>query len=1424
MRDEVRLRHRVATSRRLRQSASLDNDVAETSVMQCLNPRCSSLGTQTHSLHTFNSRQLCHPKLLLPLLPQVRYLNERIVELFIAEGKGVIELHRILHPCVPRQTQAKVESVVLTDGLPRHRVTARDLVDRTPFSVYGTFDGSIALVKSACTTEESRIDVTHLWKGENPVIAIEVNQLDNALLSAIDFQCVTAQSSLFVLDLVSQSRISLEPRQVFAAVANTNMLDTCWLWDHPSRLLLSTSDCIRLFDIRCPGRTEQALFLDRPVTHMASNRYRTHVFAAFNGEEIHIYDGRQLFGPIQQIKVPSGGYGVLNSMRWNPYMPYELLLHFRDSPKILRCSAQELAFDPFRRRVFDTVTSEDVFSMEQISEGGIAPDVACDRRKMYENVDSYYTLLSYGEMYDKCKRDSDAAMPMCWSTPASEKLMFDGLFSADVNEVFDEQPLKLNKPRRSSVTIEVDLVSTRRSTIRRISSDTRLIWKPAESDLQKRSQALVQNPTPSACCDSPAKLLRTKSCQISTAMSPSPLLNGMLMERANANLIGRLSRSQDNLSEVCGVSCRSVFLAKMRRKSSSCSVLELQVGESGVDNDLTPVPDPGLTQLTAERWQNCIEISNSEIAENAPSVRDGDAKEELRRVCEDHKQELSRIFRRLGGNKVDGTSICMKKRVENALSIKFSTTKEKFSPPSVMRFARSSVRNSITGRKLDDGHRIKLPRKLYSFDVAPVGYSGLLCLMEEGSDRSKLVFTPFIAGDEGFLVKPELLKVLEEIRIWESYDAVSNHLYQAMRYRLFYGMDKIAEQNVLLSMLESLAEHVPRRWMLWLLCSARKQPTYQESIETSDFEESATDGDDPSGAEKNSADGALCYPRPAVCVKGVPGILQLCTLEAESDVTWQSCDSIHFTFLKIARSPVRRLILDPYCLPVTEERIVSDEKFAAGTDILKQIPVIYLHLINGDTVRFIEYTLFLRGKLGEPVYADNPCSFLNAFYFFSTVLSRYVNKISCASNKSSPTYTARRLRLIDRIEEFIKEHRDSPTLNPLFIPMLLLIHGELTCAHPETFTKVVLANEAMPIGLRIAWCVNLLDSKRMKEALHILFQQSTGLDRLPFVGLGRHPDSLQVLSEFLYTTQDCQVFSHLLVAGRCFEEDGPLVEERESDDNSKSDVDDDSMRDRCLSNVPTLYTMFPKSYMHVKSDFPDLLHLARAEFCRYSFILQRMERYCFRRKLMNLVPQICWPEFKTTVDISCIFCGSSYEVALRNAETSLNDQLSQVRARSSVTRTPSNRSSATLNNISSSTLSLPLTSGGTSDSESTLSSSIVNSAAESYYDYNGVDGGTEAEIKRPPDSACPQCRKSYPRCALCGLSYGTPVNDYDHPAGTFSMMFSTCLMCSHGGHSKHVISWFEKENECPVLGCDCRCLYLENGIGRIREQRIMTLF
>ncbi|KAJ1348742.1 hypothetical protein KIN20_004115, partial [Parelaphostrongylus tenuis] len=743
---------------------------------------------------------------------------------------------------------------------------------------------------------------------------------------------------------------------------------------------------------------------------------------------------------------------------------------------------------------------------------------------------------------------------------------------------------------------------------------------------------------------------------------------------------------------------------------------------------------------------------------------------------------------------------------------------------SLDRLDRTGAVNRLTKNNVDSGHRIKLPYKILSFDFAPVGYSGVLCLVEQPNDHWKLVFAPFVAPDEGSAVNLEYAKALEEIRVWESSDSIPFHLYQTMKLRLHNGMDRIDSDTPLLSILLGMADQIPRKWTQWLLNSAQFQNGYCGDNDVGNDVDTVGDDDDLLVHEKSTLRYEGRRPLQSVNVKGLPGILQLSTLESESDVVWHSCDSNHFTYIKIARSPIRRLILAPFRLPIDEERVVSDERFAVSTDVLKQMPVVFLCLINGDSVRFIEYTLFIQRKLGKPVYTDNPCSFLNAFYFFSTIVFRYVNKISGTANRSSPNYVVRRRRLVEKIDDFIKQQSGSSSLNPFFIPMLLFLHGEMTCTHPEAFTKTVLENERMPLSFRIAWCANLLSSTKMKEALHLLFEQSSGINRLQFVGLGRHPDSLTVLSEHLYVTQDCQVFSHLLVAGRCFEDDDdePKRELTNFGSCSVFSVYQSSVEDQRTASVPSLVGMFPISYLHASNDMSDLLHLARAELYRYCFVLQRLEKYCFRRKLLNLIPQIYWPDFVTSADISCTFCGSSYEVALRNVEAAISDHLSQVKSRITSTKTVASRSSISM----AGTLKSPSSSLVAASSDSIANTSVSStSVTESYAcDYNGVDGGTEAEIKRPPDSACPQCRKSYPRCCLCGLPYGTPVNDYDHPAGPFAMMFSTCLMCSHGGHTKHVISWFEKEDECPVIGCDCRCLDFEDGADERNKQTLLAPF
>lgn len=73
-------------------------------------------------------------------------------------------------------------------------------------------------------------------------------------------------------------------------------------------------------------------------------------------------------------------------------------------------------------------------------------------------------------------------------------------------------------------------------------------------------------------------------------------------------------------------------------------------------------------------------------------------------------------------------------------------------------------------------------------------------------------------------------------------------------------------------------------------------------------------------------------------------------------------------------------------------------------------------------------------------------------------------------------------------------------------------------------------------------------------------------------------------------------------------------------------------------------------------------------------------------------------------------------------------------------------------------------------------------------------------------SSCPNCRKPLPRCAVClmhmgtasgdsplrGLTSGTRISQGTSSKTTeFDAWFAWCQMCRHGGHSKHIVDWFE---------------------------------
>jgi len=105
-------------------------------------------------------------------------------------------------------------------------------------------------------------------------------------------------------------------------------------------------------------------------------------------------------------------------------------------------------------------------------------------------------------------------------------------------------------------------------------------------------------------------------------------------------------------------------------------------------------------------------------------------------------------------------------------------------------------------------------------------------------------------------------------------------------------------------------------------------------------------------------------------------------------------------------------------------------------------------------------------------------------------------------------------------------------------------------------------------------------------------------------------------------------------------------------------------------------------------------------------------------------------------------------------------------------------------------------------------------------------------------SCCPACRKPLPRCYVCLLGLGC-LNPYTELKrqrqaeikrdnnrnrgggnnGTlggfsslgndlgFSNFWTWCTVCKHGGHTNHLLQWFQSHDTCGVSGCDCKCQF-----------------
>ena len=52
----------------------------------------------------------------------------------------------------------------------------------------------------------------------------------------------------------------------------------------------------------------------------------------------------------------------------------------------------------------------------------------------------------------------------------------------------------------------------------------------------------------------------------------------------------------------------------------------------------------------------------------------------------------------------------------------------------------------------------------------------------------------------------------------------------------------------------------------------------------------------------------------------------------------------------------------------------------------------------------------------------------------------------------------------------------------------------------------------------------------------------------------------------------------------------------------------------------------------------------------------------------------------------------------------------------------------------------------------------------------------------------------------------------------FDLWFTWCNLCRHGGHSIHILDWFEAHSECPVSNCHCHCRQKESYANIMKQE------
>ena len=97
-------------------------------------------------------------------------------------------------------------------------------------------------------------------------------------------------------------------------------------------------------------------------------------------------------------------------------------------------------------------------------------------------------------------------------------------------------------------------------------------------------------------------------------------------------------------------------------------------------------------------------------------------------------------------------------------------------------------------------------------------------------------------------------------------------------------------------------------------------------------------------------------------------------------------------------------------------------------------------------------------------------------------------------------------------------------------------------------------------------------------------------------------------------------------------------------------------------------------------------------------------------------------------------------------------------------------------------------------------------------------------------NVCPSCQKPNPRCVVCQATMGTHagrplpgIGENVPRVVNCDFFISWCQTCRHGGHAAHLYDWFSRYEECPVGGCTCQCMTLDQ-LDDEEDDAVMQMF